>query len=115
MVRDGEEERPVTNLFDSYVPTSDEALRAARGTARVTRKRRRGKSTGQSTTSALTLVASKKQQDGSGWHQLGEKLQLVSCPLSTFHEEEGLVWSGYETLRVVGRLYRRSLSSMPSR
>lgn len=32
------------------------------------------------------------------------RLQLVSCPRSTFHEEEGLVWSGYESLRSIGRL-----------
>lgn len=31
------------------------------------------------------------------------RLQLVACPLSIFHEEEGLVWRGYEILRAVGR------------
>lgn len=37
------------------------------------------------------------------------RLQLVSCPRSTFHEEEGLVWSGYETLRAIGRLLSAEL------
>ncbi|MGH2556805.1 MAG: hypothetical protein ACRDHO_13955 [Actinomycetota bacterium] len=37
------------------------------------------------------------------------RLQLVSCPLSTFHEEEGLVWSGYEALRAIGRLLSAEL------
>ncbi|MGH2710543.1 MAG: hypothetical protein ACRDH9_04990 [Actinomycetota bacterium] len=32
------------------------------------------------------------------------RLQLVSCPRSSFHEEEGLVWSGYEAVRELGRL-----------
>lgn len=31
------------------------------------------------------------------------RLQLVACPLSIFHEEEGLVWRGYEILRAIGR------------
>lgn len=37
------------------------------------------------------------------------RLQLVSCPRSTFHEEEGLVWSGYETLRAISRLLSAEL------
>jgi hypothetical protein len=32
------------------------------------------------------------------------RLQLVGCPQSNFHEEEGLVWRGYESLRAMGRL-----------
>jgi hypothetical protein len=64
----------VTNLFDSFLPTSEDALRAARGTASGTRKRRRARSKGQSTTSALTPVASREKQPAeSGWRQLGEK------------------------------------------
>jgi len=31
------------------------------------------------------------------------RLQLLGCPRSNFHEEEGLVWSGYEALRAMGR------------
>lgn len=36
-------------------------------------------------------------------------LQLLACPRSSFHEEEGLVWSGYESLRAVGRRFSAEL------
>lgn len=37
------------------------------------------------------------------------RLQLVGCPRSNFHEEEGLVWKGYESLRAMGRLLSSEL------
>jgi hypothetical protein len=37
------------------------------------------------------------------------RVQLVGCPRSNFHEEEGLVWKGYESLRAIGRLLSAEL------
>jgi len=38
------------------------------------------------------------------------RLQLIACPRSNFHEEEGMVWAGYHVLRAMARLLSAELA-----